>query len=507
MIARSLKSLWRSLSIKNKQLIFFTGLLTLISMISLYSVSIVYRYVDEFQDTLASYHTINKYLLGMKSIRAVMGRQMKDGTADGLLDFLSLREELIGLLARVDRESNVSLSTYFLIRALQNGQGVYFEKCLAAIDGKQQGQDSYYIPFYTAERIADYMESYLSQLLNIRLAEENRYFRRLGERVSFARLLTIVGLVFIWLLCFAFAILFSNSLTKAIRKLAAASIRMSNGDLEAPPITVESKDEIGILARSFNVMSGGIKSMVEDLKEKAVLEKKLHEEELANVSMQKSLKEAQFLSLQAQINPHFLFNTLNTIARKASLERADDTAALIRSLSDLFRYNLHGFGRSVKLREELDVVKEYLRIQKFRFGDRIRTDIRCSVDPDAVDIPSFTLQPLVENSILHGIEPKEGGGRLRIKITEHRGRIRIRITDTGIGMAKERIEEILSPNDDLFQRNGKRIGVRNVVTRLRLFFNGEEEFLLRSKAGRGAFICISFPRQGGHAGVQPAHSG
>jgi hypothetical protein len=91
MVIRFLKSLWRSLSIKNKQLIFFTGLLTLISMISLYSVSIMYRYVDEFQDTLASYHTINKYLLGIKSMRAVMGRQMKDGIREGLLEFLSLR--------------------------------------------------------------------------------------------------------------------------------------------------------------------------------------------------------------------------------------------------------------------------------------------------------------------------------------------------------------------------------------------------------------------------------
>jgi sensor histidine kinase YesM len=345
------------------------------------------------------------------------------------------------------------------------------------------------------------MEGYISQLLNVRLSEGNRYFHRLAERVYNARLYTLLALVLISLLCFGFAMVFSNSLTSPIRKLAAAAGRMSGGDLEVAPVVVAAKDEIGVLARSFNTMSSSIKDMVKGLQEKAVLEKKLHEEELVNLSMQRSLREAQFLSLQAQINPHFLFNTLNTISRTAAFEGADATAALIGSLSHLFRYSLRGHGRSVKLGEELEIVREYLRIQEKRFGDRIRTLISCAIDPDLAEIPCFTLQPLVENSLLHGLEPKEAGGTLRVKISSFQGRIRIRILDTGLGMTKRKIAEIFSSREDLFRGDVKSIGILNVATRLGLFFNGEEEFFLHSRPGRGTLVWISFPDRKGNANV------
>ena len=497
MFPESLKRLWRAASIRSKQLIFFAALITVFSLISLYTQYTLYRYLDEFQSTLSGYYNINRYLLDLKGARLLMGRLMREPSSNGLSAFMSARTDLDVLLTRVARESNGGMESYFLLRALRNAQEVYFTKTFEAVEAKQQGREAYYLPYYISERIVDYMEGYISQLLNVRLSEGNRYFQLLARRVSRARIFTLFGLVLIGLLCLIFAVVFSNSLAGPIRKLASASFRMSEGDLDVPPVTVESKDEVGVLAYSFNTMSRSIKDMVRDLKHTADLEKKLHRGELRNLSMQRSLREAQFLSLQAQINPHFLFNTLSAISRTAAFEKAETTSGLILSLSSLLRYTLRGHGGSVKLSEELEIVGEYLRIQNQRFGDRIRSIIDCRIDPALVEIPCFTLQPLVENSLQYGLEPREGGGVLRVKITAYRGRIRIRILDTGCGMDAEKIAEIFSRRDGLFRGERKGIGVINVATRLGLFFNRKEEFSIRSRPGRGTLVRISFPERGG----------
>src|SRR5690606_1693838 len=125
---------------------------------------------------------------------------------------------------------------------------------------------------------------------------------------------------------------------------------------------------------------------------------------------------------QSQINPHFLFNTLNIIARTSMFEGADKTTKLIQSMSQIFRYNLQASDKAVSLKTELNILQEYIFIQNYRFGSRINIEIRCKEQELPVNeilIPSLTIQPLVENSIVHGLEVLEEGGQVRISVYPH----------------------------------------------------------------------------------------
>jgi sensor histidine kinase YesM len=243
-------------------------------------------------------------------------------------------------------------------------------------------------------------------------------------------------------------------------------------------------------------MSANIRKSVQDLKQKVEIEKKLHEEELKIVRMEQLVKEARFEALQSQINPHFLFNALNTISRTAMFENADKSVKLTRTLSNLFRYRLRQKSAIVPMSEELYIIGEYIYLQKVRFGDRLDYIEDVSEACKAVPVPVFLFQPLVENAIIHGIEPKVQGGKIRIKAmvrVDCTGQelIVIRITDTGIGMSKERLDQIKSFD----VAAGNNIGVANVYHRLRMAGGQSSQLIIRSRMNEGTSIEIRFAKE------------
>jgi HAMP domain-containing protein len=224
---------------------------------------------------------------------------------------------------------------------------------------------------------------------------------RITRTIAIAILFGFAGI------CVGFALFFAGFITRPLRGLAAAAGRMAAGELDVGALRVESADEVGALTLSFNSMNAHIVALVRDLKEKAALERRLHREELRNSMNQKMRKEAEFLALQARINPHFLFNTLNTISRDVMLRGGKDTVALVDALSALLRYGLEQGSGIVSLATELEIVRKYAFIQHYRFDNRVSIEIDCRLrDPEAVRLPAFSIQPLVENAFIHGLEPK-----------------------------------------------------------------------------------------------------
>ncbi len=215
------------------------------------------------------------------------------------------------------------------------------------------------------------MDGYLGKLLSISMATgTERYEEALAVAAS-RRRIAIIGLVAAGALALGFAAFFARSIASPVRRLAEAADRMASGDLDVEPVRVATKDEVADLARDFNAMSANIRALIEGLKEKAELERLLHDETLRGVSMGRALREAQFMNLQDQIRPHFLFNALNTISRSALLELAPRTELLATSLGKLMRYSLSEGGAFSTLGEELSVLREYLTFQSMRFGERL----------------------------------------------------------------------------------------------------------------------------------------
>lgn len=208
---------------------------------------------------------------------------------------------------------------------------------------------------------------------------------------------------------------------------------------------------------------------------------------------EKLLSQAEFKALQSQINPHFLFNTLNAISQLAILDGSNKTADAIFSLSALLRRSLKKNDTLPLLKEEVDSITDYLNIKKLLYRDRIR--YVCSVDPDCLTlrVPLFTLQPLVENALLHGLEPKEAGGTLTLSIHREDGFVVVQVVDDGVGCTQEALEAVRQTPPDASRSDLTGIGVGNVTKRLSNHFGADFHWTFDSTPGKGTRIALYLP--------------
>ncbi len=301
----------------------------------------------------------------------------------------------------------------------------------------------------------------------------------------------VISIIAIAILGIAYIFMLSRSITDPIEKLTAYAMEISKGNFQTPKLNIHSSEDLKILALAFNKMAASIQNMIREITEKSDLERKLHEQEMKNLKISQQLNEARFLALQSQINPHFLFNALNAIMRKSMFQETEDTTRLIQSLANIFRYNLESSSKEVLLEDELEIIQEYVYIQQTRFGSRIGFEIVLQTDISRIQIPRFIIQPLVENAIIHGIEPKETGGAVRIKISKKGHSIFIKIIDNGIGISQDKIERVLAGTDEPYLKGHTTgIGITNVRDRMILYYKDPDFFCIYSKLNRGTVITL-----------------
>lgn len=290
----------------------------------------------------------------------------------------------------------------------------------------------------------------------------------------------IMYIVLYGILILFFAIIFSGllarTLTKPISKLRKLMARAENGQLE---VRFESKynDEIGRLGKSFNHMLESIRNLIN----------------LVYIEQQQK-REAELKAFQAQIKPHFLYNTLDTINWMAQDYEADDISEIVTSLTNLFRISLSKGKEIITLREEIRHVESYLTIQMARYEDKFDYNIKYDRTLSDCKVIKLILQPIVENAIYHGIKESEHKGHIWITIEELNNRICCRISDDGIGIENEMIEEMnLIFNGKKTKSSRYGIGIFNVNERLKLSFGNEYGIKIDSIKGEGTTIYICHP--------------
>ncbi len=495
MSIKRMDQIWESLSIRFKFLASFFCVITLVSIFNLYLNNNNYALTDQFNNTVMNYYSINRMKLLVEENYNALDSFLKTLDPEEKTRYQQTKEEIQNMIDPLYEEFD-SLNIYFNIKAISNATTMYFDYFEKAITDKEQGVPSYYVSFYEGRDIQKYVVKYIQSLLNLSLSEGMKLYNQVVREASIMRSVSIITITSMFVFSMLIVFLLTNKLVGPIKKLAHASMRMAQGDLDVEPVLIHSKDEIGVLANSFDIMSSNIKESVQDLKQKVVIEKKLHEEELKIVRMEQLVKEARFEALQSQINPHFLFNTLNTISRTAMFEGSEKSVKLTQALSNLFRYRLHQKSAIVSMSEELYIISEYIYLQKVRFGERLDYIEMVSDECKGVPVPIFLFQPLVENAIIHGIEPKVKGGKIRVKAMVRKDclgqpLVVVRITDTGVGMSKEQLDQI-----QCFDVSSeKSIGVSNVYHRLRLASGQNSQFIIRSKINTGTCIEIRFAKE------------
>lgn len=344
------------------------------------------------------------------------------------------------------------------------------------------------------KNLYDYMNEQ-SQQLSIAYLEYSgtKYGQLLNNSKNVERnMYIIIGLFGV--VSIVFAIILSNGIFKKMAEISRVAKRVSHqADWDTPDISPSKYIELDNVATAFNRMKVSMIHYISELKEKAKIENQLNDQRLRNLETDKMLKESQFLSLQMQMNPHFLFNTLNMIGRTALLKKYRSTVELIEAISEILRYNLENGGNAVSLTDEVRSLKSYLYIQEMRFQDRMSFHLKIHGEIDEVSIPPMILQPIVENSIIHGLKNTNQNGIVGIVIQREHSLVQIKISDNGIGMNEEQIKQILQG------RSGKKtsIGLSNVKERLEIFYGMKHLIAVESFPELGTTVLLHIPLQGG----------
>ena len=304
------------------------------------------------------------------------------------------------------------------------------------------------------------------------VAESNR-FSRLGLMVILASVIVSFILIY-WV---------SSLLTRRLLKFSQQIGRAAIGDFETT-LPIDGNDEIGQLSRQYNFMIRSIKELIEEVR-------KTHwQKEQLELKQQ----EIKLKMLASQINPHFLFNALESIRMQAHINGEKEIAGVVKMLGRLMRKSLETQGHHIALKDEIDIVHSYLEIQMFRHRDRLTYELKIDEEAGKQMIPPLIIQPLVENAVVHGIERKESEAeplKVTVKAEIKGDRLVVEVEDNGVGISEERLQEIIRMLDE--QDEGNRIGLSNVHHRLQMVYGESSGLVIESEERVGTTVRFSIP--------------
>lgn len=284
----------------------------------------------------------------------------------------------------------------------------------------------------------------------------------------------IILTVFVILLLGVFI---TSYITRPIERLVESMNQVKEGWLKRVSIKLPN-DEIGHLKDSYNMMLVEINQLIEEL-----------------VENEKNLQQAELEALQEQIKPHFLYNTLDTIGYLSLESPGEKTYDAIETLGNFYRKFLSKGSKKITICEEIDIVKNYLKLQKLRYDDIFDDEYEIDEQVAMICIPKLILQPIVENSLYHGIRLKGERGIIRIAAVKEGDNIKISVFDTGIGMTQEHIE-------GLMQGEGKSFGLRKTIERIQNYYNLKDIYEIKSKVGYYCEVILKFPMEKEQINVQ-----
>ncbi|MBS4208694.1 sensor histidine kinase [Bacillus sp. FJAT-50079] len=471
--------------IKVKLMIFFLTIFVLMNGVS------AFLYINH-KHTLSQYdHLLDRFFL----INDIS--QVSQDTFDSMNSFL-LHKTQDDLTAFYTYRKQLKEKQRALKRTIMNGQNSVSVKNYEMMIGSFIEETDVTIGLFMSEQIESYptrqaesfkLLSFLQdrtlQLLNDEFTQFQSYYLEMNGRNQHMEYMGFALFSASFFIVLLFSLLFSENITKPIYQLTKAAHEIALGKLDGEEINYYKKDELGFLTATFNKMRKDLIELFTQIQEKS------EQEQL--------IKEMELKSLQSQINPHFLFNTLNTIGKLAYIEGSDRVQNLIMSLSKLLRYNLSKLEKPVKLKDELHVVQDYFFIQKTRFGPRVNFVVSVDEECLSLNIPILTLQPIVENAFIHGVESLESEGLIEIVGHADSEQVILKIIDNGVGISEETKQSLInSAHTQKHASTGHStgLGLGNVIRRLQLFYQCEHIYSIHSEIGKGTIVELRLPRGG-----------
>ena len=483
-------------SIRTKLQEVFLVIMVLVFVLNIYlsyNQSKAVRQIDSVYNNNIQLNDLSNTLEGMQS---ALYQYLNTKSSDQLESFYSYEQDYNNMIQQLNHQT-VDDDNKLMEKNIYNMSLTYLERADSTIEAKRGRNVSKYNDDYgEAKKLYDYIQSCINSLNTSVFLESSNNYSLLRTSLTYLTGISMFLLLAALMIAFAWILVMTRNITKPLIQLADVANEIARGNMEVDFPIVETGDEITTVAKACNKMIDSIRVYIQKTKENYERESKLIENELI---MKNELKEAQLKYLQAQINPHFLFNSLNAGAQLAMMEGAEKACLFIENMADFFRYNVRKIDKDTTLREELKLVDNYVYILNVRFSGDIH--YRKKIDERLLDtlMPSMIIQPLIENAVNHGIRELDTEGCIELTVYNNNENVCITVADNGVGIEPEIAEKILR-GESAHSNSGRDsagIGMDNVINRLRRYYNMEHVMDIRRRESSGTEVILYLQKAGG----------
>lgn len=468
--------------IRTKLLAFFLVVVVLVNAVAFFLYVNGQRSIEQYNYILQRLYLLNEVSQRTDAVLQSLHVYLSEQTPKHYREHLKTRQALKAVQEKLDSWSTNRVQAV-RVENYRNMITSFLEESGIALDAMRRQQIREYPEHVAeAEQIRRFIKEMTLELINGDLDRFENFYKIIQKKSEYSERMGFAIFIATLLLCTLFTLLFSRGITKPIAQLSRAAREISDGQLDGAPVRVQTNDEMRFLARTFNDMRENIRRLIREIEEKSELDRLLQEMELK--------------SLQSQIHPHFLFNVLNTISRTAYLEEAEKTNELIHATASLLRYNLGDLKKPATLEKELEGIRHYFFLQKARFGERVSFSVEADESVLSIDLPPLTLQPIVENAFIHGIESYEEGAEIMVRARSTPDGGRVEVIDNGAGMDAATVSRLMSDVEEepqVHRGHSTGLGVKNVKRRLELFFGQSDLLFIHSEPGKGTCVTLLLP--------------
>ncbi len=463
----------KSPTFQKQALSIFLFTFSILFLVNLY----IYHNMNTIIENIDQTYVGNKNLVEIRGkldeVQSCATEYLNTRRDESLKQYYNKEKEYRELLTNLSSEIADSKNR-IMEKNIRNMSETYLETVRSALSAKRNRNIEEYRQYSRqADELFDYLVTCINSLNDSLFQSNANTYNEIMASVRFSEGMYNIILALTALLNACLIFIFIKRMTKPLRELAETSKEVGGGNLDVQLPECDTQTEIGIVVVAFNQMVKSLKGYIEKLRQSVEAESELREN---SIRMEAYLKDAQLKYLQAQINPHFLFNTLNAGAQLAMLEEADQTYRYIIKVADYFRVLVEKNDWFSTLQEEIELVDNYMYILNVRYAGEIRYHKQVDEQLLGICVPGMILQPIVENSIKHGFKDIGWGKRVELVIERQEDDLVMSVTDNGVGMTREQIDRILgSRQPDKPQAEEGGIGLDNVITRLHTFYNYTDE--------------------------------
>ena len=490
---KTLETRWNNASMQMKLTISFTFTLVIILIMNIFMYMNVNTLTARVEAVYASNVNLNELSESLAKVQEATKNYLDTKGSDALNAYYRADQDYRNLLSDLNT-GTTNNQLEIMEKNIRAQSEAYLDTVYETIQAKRgRNVEKYKAHYDEATVIYQDIQNCIYSLNNEQFKSNSMTYTLLLSSLRYMEVISTIILISIGCINLVMIFMLTRSMTKPLMNLSIAANEVAVGNFNVEITDTGTSDEIGIVSKAFQKMIASIQTYILEIRNSMERESELKQKEL---TMTNRMREAELMTLQAQINPHFLFNTLNAGAQLAMMEGADKTTEFIENMADFFRYNIKKMNQDATIEEEVRLVDNYIYILNVRFTGEIHYSK--DVDESILDvkIPSMILQPIVENAVNYGIRDIDWDGRIELNVYSRDGFAYISIWDNGAGMTQEKIYQIL--NGELKQvdlkSNSNGIGMGNVIERLKLYTGREDVMEIKSEGlGKGTEFIIKVP--------------